>query len=59
MWDVLLYAVSMSFYLWLIKKLLWHIAGQNITRREVPGEMGEKKAESGRCKQSLEKQDMR
>lgn len=32
MWDSSLYAVNMFYHHWLIKKLLWPVAGQNIDR---------------------------
>ena len=34
MWDAPLYAVNMFYYNWLIKKLLWPMAGQNTARLE-------------------------
>ena len=52
MWDSLLYAVNMFYYHWLIKKLIWPIAGQNITKQgweRTKLKARRKKAESGRC----------
>ena len=34
MWDSPLYAMNIFYYYWLIKKLLWPMAGQNIGRQE-------------------------
>ena len=43
MWDALLYAVNVSYYHWLIKKLIWPIARQNRARQEIQTEIkGEK-----------------
>ena len=53
--DAPLYAVNMFYYHWLIKNLLWPMAGQNIARREIQTELRRKKAESVRCQQPLEK----
>ena len=41
--DALLYGVNMFYYHWLIKKLLWPMAGQNITRQETQTETGERR----------------
>ena len=35
MWDAPLYAVNIFYYHWLIKKLLWSVARQNIVRWEI------------------------
>lgn len=34
-WEVSLYAVSMFYYYWLIKQLIWSITSQNRVRREI------------------------
>ena len=39
MWDFTLHAVNMLFYYWLIKKLLWPMAEQNIARWEIQTEI--------------------
>ena len=44
MWD----AVNMFYYHWLIKKLLWPMAGQNIARQEIHAEIEEKRRWSQR-----------
>ena len=54
------YAVNMFYYHWLIKKLIWSRVSQNRARREIQAKIqGRKKAESGRCQQPVEKQDVR
>ena len=40
MWAIPLYAVNMAFFpRWLIKKLLWPMAGQNIEKQEIKVDM--------------------
>ena len=39
LWDAPLYAVNMFYYHWLIKKLLWPMAGQNIAKWEIQAEI--------------------
>ena len=39
MWDSSLYAVNMFYYYWLIKNLLWPMAGQNKARQEIQTEI--------------------
>ena len=39
MWDSPLYAVNMFYYNWLIKKLLWPMAGQNKARQKIQTEI--------------------
>ena len=43
MCDFPLYAVNMFYYCWLIKKLFWPMAGQNITRWEIQAETEEER----------------
>ena len=59
MWDSPLYAMNMFYYHWLIKKMLWPMAGQNIARQESQTETGKKKVGTGKGKQLPEKQDVR
>ena len=47
MWDSPPYAMTMFYYHWLIKKLLWSMAGQNRARQG-------KKVESERCRVAVE-----
>ena len=50
MWDSPLYVVNMFYYHWLIKMLIWLMAGQNTAKQGIQRDRG-KNAESGRCKQ--------
>ena len=43
MWDTPLYSVNTFYYYWLIKKLLWPTAGQNIARWEIQAEIEEER----------------
>ena len=43
MWDCPLYAVNMFYCHWLIKKLFWPMAGQNIARQKIQAEIEEKR----------------
>lgn len=46
MWNAPLYAVNMSDYHWLIKKLFLPMAGQNIASRKVKLNIGREKVKS-------------
>ena len=54
MWEVNLgdsgplYAVNMFYYQWLIKKLLWLMAVQNVAREEIQAEIEEERRWSQR-----------
>ena len=58
MWDTLQYAVNMFYYQWLIKKLLWPIAGQNTARQESQTKCREKEGKVKEMPSAPEKQDV-
>ena len=48
MWDFPLYVINIFYYHWLVKKLLWPMAGQNIARQEIHAEIEEERRQSQR-----------
>ena len=58
MWDFPI--VCCEYYHWLIKKLLWSMAGQNIARWEIQAEMEEERRQSqGEAMWLLKEKDAR